>query len=211
MQTENEPLVSVITPVYNGERFLSECLESVRAQTYSNFEHIIVNNCSTDSTLEIAQDYASRDPRIRIHNNNAFVTALENHNIALKLISPESKYVKIVQADDLIFPECIARMVAVALEYPSVGLVSAYRLEGNEVTLDGLTYPSPFLTGAEISRQTLLTDLYVFGSPTSLLMRSDLVRSRPVFYDEASFALEADRAVCYDILKTSDFGFVHRS
>jgi glycosyltransferase involved in cell wall biosynthesis len=210
MQTENEPLVSVITPVYNGERFLSECLESVRAQTYSNFEHIIVNNCSTDSTLEIAQDYASRDPRIRIHNNNAFVTALENHNIALKLISPESKYVKIVQADDLIFPECIARMVAVALEYPSVGLVSSYRLEGNEVTLDGLTYPSPFLTGAEISRQTLLTDLYVFGSPTSLLMRSDLVRSRPVFYDEASFALEADRAVCYDILKTSDFGFVHQ-
>jgi glycosyltransferase involved in cell wall biosynthesis len=210
MLTENEPLVSVITPVYNGERFLSECLESVRTQTYSNFEHIIVNNCSTDSTLEIAQDYASRDPRIRIHNNNDFVTALENHNIALKLISPESKYVKIVQADDLIFPECIARMVAIALEYPSVGLVSAYRLEGNEVTLDGLAYPSPFLPGTEISRQTLLTDLYVFGSPTSLLMRSDLVRSRPVFYDEANFALEADSAVCYDILKTSDFGFVHQ-
>jgi hypothetical protein len=110
----------------------------------------------------------------------------------------------------LIFPECIAQMVAVALEHPSVGLVSAYRLEGNDVTLDGLTYPSPFLSGTEISRQTLLTDLYVFGSPTSLLMRSDLVRSRPVFYDEANFALEADSAVCYDLLKTSDFGFVHQ-
>lgn len=210
MQTESEPLVSVITPVYNGEKFLSECLDSVRTQTYSNFEHIIVNNCSTDRTLEIAQDHAAKDPRLRIHNNNAFVTALENHNIALKLISPDSKYVKIVQADDLIFPECIARMVAVALEHPSVGLVSAYRLEGNDVTLDGLAYPSPFLSGSEISRQTLLTDLYVFGSPTSLLMRSDLVRSRPVFYDEANFALEADRAVCYDLLKTSDFGFVHQ-
>ena len=59
MQTENEPLVSVITPVYNGETFLPECLDSVRSQTYSNFEHIIVNTCSTDRTLEIAQEYAS--------------------------------------------------------------------------------------------------------------------------------------------------------
>jgi cellulose synthase/poly-beta-1,6-N-acetylglucosamine synthase-like glycosyltransferase len=97
MQTESEPLVSIITPVYNGEKFIPECLESIRTQTYSNFEHIIVNNCSTDRTLEIAQDYASRDSRVRIHNNNEFVTALENHNIALKLISPESKYIKIVQ------------------------------------------------------------------------------------------------------------------
>ena len=50
MQTESEPLVSIITPVYNGEKFISECLESIRTQTYSNFEHIIVNNCSTDRT-----------------------------------------------------------------------------------------------------------------------------------------------------------------
>jgi glycosyltransferase involved in cell wall biosynthesis len=210
MQTETEPLVTVITPVYNGEKFISECIESVRAQTYSNFEHIIVNNCSTDSTLEIAQDHASRDPRIRIHSNNDFVTALENHNIALKLISRDSKYVKIVQADDWIFPECLARMVAVAVEHPSVGLVSAYRLEGTRVTLDGLAYPSSFLSGAEICRRTLLSDVYVFGSPTSLLMRSDLVRSLPMFYDEAAFTFEADCAACYEVLRTSDFGFVHQ-
>ncbi|MGZ8383454.1 MAG: glycosyltransferase family 2 protein, partial [Nitrospira sp.] len=210
MQTEKEPLVSVITPVYNGEKFIPECLESVRTQTYSNFEHIIVNNCSTDSTLQIAQNHASKDARVRIHNNNDFVTALENHNIALSLISPESKYVKIVQADDWIFPECIERMVAVALEHPSIGLVSAYRIDGNDVTLDGLPYPSTFLPGTEVCRQSLLTDLYVFGSPTSLLMRSDLIRSRPLFYDEARFALEADYAACYDILQTSDFGFVHQ-
>jgi glycosyltransferase involved in cell wall biosynthesis len=210
MHAKSQPLVSVITPVYNGEKFILECLESVRTQTYSNFEHIIINNCSTDSTLQIAQEYASRDARVRIHTNNDFVTALENHNIALKLISPESKYVKVVQADDWIFPECLERMVAVALEYPSVGLVSAYRIDGDQVTLDGLPYPSPFLPGAEVCRRSLLTDLYVFGSPTSLLMRADLVRSRPVFYDEARFALEADYAACYDILQTSDFGFVHQ-
>lgn len=210
MQGSTQPLVSVITPVYNGEKFLAECLESVRTQTYANFEHIIVNNCSTDATLQIAEAHAAKDPRVRVHTNTTFVSALENHNIALKRISAESRYVKVVQADDWIYPECIAQMVAVALQYPSIGLVSAYRLDGTAVTLDGLPYPSPFVPGAEVCRQSLLTDLYVFGSPTSLLMRADLVRSRPVFYDEARFALEADYAACYEILQTSDFGFVHQ-
>jgi glycosyltransferase involved in cell wall biosynthesis len=210
MQTESAPLVSVITPVYNGEKFLAACIESVLAQSYANFEYIIVNNCSTDSTLEIAKTHATRDSRIRIHNNNDFVTAIENHNNALKLISPDSRYVKFVQADDCIFPACLEQMVTVGLRHPSIGLVSAYRLEGNRVTLDGLPYPSTFLPGAEICRRTLLTDLYVFGSPTSVLMRADLIRSRPALYDEANFTLEADSAACFDLLQTSDFGFVHQ-
>ena len=55
-----EPLVSVATPVYNGERHLAECIESVLAQTYQNWEYIIVNNCSTDRTREIAESYGRR-------------------------------------------------------------------------------------------------------------------------------------------------------
>src|SRR5207253_1129747 len=64
-----EPLISVLTPVFNGEDYLAECIESVLAQTYSKWEYIIVNNCSTDRTLEIALDYAKKDGRIRVHNN----------------------------------------------------------------------------------------------------------------------------------------------
>jgi glycosyltransferase involved in cell wall biosynthesis len=57
MSTANEPFVSIITPVYNGEAYLRECIESVLAQTYSNWEYIVVNNCSTDGTLRIAEGY----------------------------------------------------------------------------------------------------------------------------------------------------------
>jgi glycosyltransferase involved in cell wall biosynthesis len=51
----NGPLVSILTPVYNGEKYLAECIRSVLAQTYQNWEYTIVNNCSTDKTLEIAK------------------------------------------------------------------------------------------------------------------------------------------------------------
>src|SRR5687768_18358729 len=96
MKPHEQPLVSVLTPVYNGERYLVECIESVLAQTYQNWEYCIVNNRSTDRTLAIAQKYASQDNRIRIHNNETFVECDANGNIAFRQISSESKYCKVV-------------------------------------------------------------------------------------------------------------------
>src|SRR6266511_2705323 len=111
MDLQEQPLVSVVTPVYNGEKYLIECIESVLAQTYRNWEYIIVNNCSTDRSFDIAQSYAQRDARIRIHNNREFVAVIQNHNIAFRQISPQSRFCKIVHADDWLFPECIRPMV----------------------------------------------------------------------------------------------------
>ena len=59
-------LISVVTPVYNGERYLRECIESVLTQSYTNWEYIIVNNASTDHTLAIIEEYARSESRIRI-------------------------------------------------------------------------------------------------------------------------------------------------
>jgi glycosyltransferase involved in cell wall biosynthesis len=202
------PLVSVVTPVYNGEEFLSQCIESVLAQTYSNWSYVIVNNCSTDRTLEIAQSYAAKDSRIRVHSNSRFAPIIENHNIALRQISSESKYCKVVFADDWLFPDCISEMVKVAEMHSSVGVVGAYGLDGSRVLWGGLLYPSTFVPGHELCRKTLSTGLYVFGTPTSLLMRSDLIRGRKALYDETN--LHADHAACYDLLQESDFGFVHQ-
>src|SRR2546429_323872 len=109
MPSRYEPLVSVVTPVYNGESYLCECIESMLAQTYTNWDYTIVNNCSSDRTLEIAQSYAAREPRIRVHSNTAFVRVIENHNIGFRLISPESKYCKVVAADDWIFSTCLEK------------------------------------------------------------------------------------------------------
>ncbi len=129
MVSPRNPLVSVLTPVYNGEKYLAECVESVLAQTYQNWEYVILNNSSKDRTLEIAQDYASRDRRIHVHSNAAVVPMIENHNISFRQMAPESEYCKIVHADDWLFPQCLAEMVRVAEANRSVGVVGAYGLK----------------------------------------------------------------------------------
>jgi glycosyltransferase involved in cell wall biosynthesis len=208
MNKSSQPLVSVVTPAYNGAEYLAECIESVLSQTYQNWEYVIVDNCSTDGTGEIARRYAAKDSRIRVHENAEFLSAIANHNNALRQISPASKYCKVVFGDDWIFPECLEKMVAVAEKYPTVGLVSAYALKGNEVACAGVSYGSSFVSGREICRRHFLEKLYVFGSANTVLYRADLVRDRKSFYNSAN--IHADTEVCFDLLRTSDFGFVHQ-
>jgi glycosyltransferase involved in cell wall biosynthesis len=212
MTLSREPLVSVLTPVYNGEAYLGECIESVLAQTYSNWEYIIVNNCSTDGTSKIAEEYARKDKRIHVYQNDVLLDIIANHNRTFRLISPDSKYGKVVSADDWLFPECITRMVEFAEAHPTVGIVGSYQLSGGGdewyVRTDGLPYRSTLVSGREICRAHLLNKLAVFGNPTSTLYRSDLIRGTDAFYPNPT--AEADTSACFHYLRTCDFGFVHQ-
>lgn len=209
MSSKNkEPFVSVLTPVYNGEKFLEECIQSVLNQNYENWEYVIVDNQSTDNSSQIIEKYASQDSRIRVHHNEEFLPQMKNLNHAFRQISPQSKYCKVVHADDWLFPDCLSKMVEVAEEYPTVGIVSSYRLDDEVVNLDGLPYPSCCNPGKEIARKYLKIGTSYFGSPSSLLIRTDLILKRKQVYEESLFA--TDTAACLDFLKESDFGFVHQ-
>jgi glycosyltransferase involved in cell wall biosynthesis len=202
------PLVSVLTPVYNGEAFIGECIESVLTQTYRNFEYVLVDNASTDRTAEILAKYGAADARIRIHTNERLVPVVQNHNVAVAHMSPAATWCKFVSADDALFPECLEQMVALGSQYPSVGLIGAYQVQGSRVAHGGLPYPSAMTPGRRIARLSLLGRLAVVGPPTAHMLRADLVRARQPFYDEST--IHADEAACYDILTTADFGFVHQ-
>jgi len=204
------PFVSIVTPFYNTREYLAECIESVLRQTYEHWEYVLVDNCSTDGSHEIAAQYAARYPgKIRLIQTDSFLSQVQNYNFALTRISPESKYCKMVQADDWLFPDCLRSMVEVAEGHPRVGIVAAYLLEGDTVHLDGLPYPSTVVPGRDVGRLYFINNTYLFGSPTSILMRSDVVRSRSPFYDERYAPFE-DGHVCFDVLRDSDFGFVHQ-
>jgi glycosyltransferase involved in cell wall biosynthesis len=212
VNVSNEPLVSVVTPVYNCAPYIAECIESVLAQTYSNWEYTLVDNCSTDGTRAIAEKYAQMDKRVKVHENDTFLDIIANHNKAFSLISPASKYCKDVSGDDWIFPECLERMVAVAEAHPSVGIVGSYQVSGGGdhwyLRTFGLPCGTNAFSGREIGRKQLLGKLDVLGNPTSNFYRSDLVRRSYDFFPNKS--AEADVSTCYRFLHEVDFGFVHQ-
>jgi len=207
---QSTPLVSVVTPFYNTRDYLAECIESVLAQTYPNWEYVLVDNWSTDGSGDIANRYAARFPdKIRFIRTDSFLSQVQNYNFALSRISPESKYCKVVQADDFLFPECLRLMVEAAEHDSTIGVVGSYSLEGRYVAFDGLPYPSPLVTGSAIGRLFFLDNVYLFGSPTQLLLRSDLIRNRTPFYDEAYAPFE-DVAAAFGFLTQCNFAFVHQ-
>lgn len=209
MYSESQPLVSIVTPVHNEAEYLSECIDSILAQTYQNWEYTIVDNCSSDGSSEIANRYAAKDSRIRVVRNTELLRAIPNHNFTLRQISPRSRYCKVVFGDDIILSECLERMVAAAEAHPSAGIVSAYSVEGGKVMCAGLLYPTDFMSGREVCRRHLIDNLYLWGSANTVLYRADLVRSHNPFYNEAN--IHSDTEVCFKLLKESDFAFVHQA
>ena len=117
------PRVSIGLPVYNGERYLAEALDSLLAQTYSDFEIIISDNRSTDSTAAIAQRYAERDPRIRYVRKAENTGAVDNFNSIVALA--QGQYFKWVAHDDLIEPTYLERCLAILEADESVVLCHA--------------------------------------------------------------------------------------
>jgi glycosyltransferase involved in cell wall biosynthesis len=202
-----EPFTSIVTPVYNGEPFLAQCIESVLNQDYPFAEYVIVNNCSTDRSLEIAERYARQDRRIRVVTNEAFVGAIENHNITLRQISSQSEYTKFICADDYLLPNSVGKMVRFAKQNPTVGIVGSYQQSNERIRWKGLPVNISVLSGRDACRMGLLQGVHVFGTPTSSLYRSDLIRDVESFFPDTE--AHADTSACYTHLRDCDFGFLH--
>ncbi len=200
--------VSVVTPFYNTAEFLEECIRSVLAQTYQDFEYILVDNCSSDGSGEIAQRFARLDSRIRLIKSGTFRGQIENFNFSLEQISEHSRYTKMVLADDWIFPRCLEEMTALAERDRTVGLVSSYRLRAGIVQNIGMPASVSVMSGAEACRRQLLLGDHYVGSHSSVLYRSEVVRSRAPFYPIGR--MHPDTEMAYEILRNWNFGFVHQ-
>jgi glycosyltransferase involved in cell wall biosynthesis len=104
-------LVTVGLGVFNGERWVERAIESILAQTYSNFELLISDNCSTDRTHEICERYAARDKRIRLTRTATNVGAAENFNVMCRLAT--GKYFKYASCNDYCEPDLLRRCIEV--------------------------------------------------------------------------------------------------
>lgn len=129
-------IVSVIIPIYNVENYLSECIESVRKQSYKNLEIILVNDGSTDNSLKICKKYAKMDERIRIINQkNSGLSAARNSGIE----AAKGNYFFFLDSDDYIHSELINILVKIIENGENVDLViSNYSNEGLDYNNNGV-------------------------------------------------------------------------
>lgn len=118
--SNNLPLVSIIMPCYNAEKFLSKSIDSILKQTYHNFELLCINDCSTDATPEILKEYESLDKRVKVYTNKKNLKIAETLNVGLK--HSNGKYIARMDADDISLPNRIELQVKFLEEKESIGI-----------------------------------------------------------------------------------------
>ncbi len=129
----NKPLVSIIIPVYNAEKYLPQCIDSCLTQSYTNLEVVLVDDGSADGSLEICSRYASQDPRVKvIHQENRGVSAARNTGLR----QCTGEYVFFLDSDDEICPDSIAMLLGDMVQYAADVVSAVY----SKVTLSGQEY-----------------------------------------------------------------------
>jgi len=181
----NYPLVSVIMPVYNGEKYLAESIESVLSQQFKDFELIIIDDGSTDNSKSIIKSYVKKDNRVKIFCNKSNLGISGALNKAI--VNSTGEYIARMDCDDISFPSRLSSQVELLNMRNDVGLCGTWGVAINEVgkksyslhTLTGvlLNYnywkPSPVISSSSMFRRCLL-DKQLFDLELSTVEDFDL-------------------------------------
>jgi glycosyltransferase involved in cell wall biosynthesis len=163
--SDSRPLVSVLVTVYNREYYLAECLDSILASTWTDFEVVVVDDCSTDASVAIAESFATRDTRIHIHRNSANLGDYRNRNRAAALA--RGKYLKYLDADDLIYPHSLEAYVVAMDRFPDAAL-------GLSLNVIDPAKPFPFVTDSSAVIRSHFLGRSVLGvGPSAAMIRRD--------------------------------------
>ena len=172
--------ISVIVPVYNVEKELPRCIESLLTQTYSNFELLLINDGSSDGSPEIMERYAEKDPRIRtLHKKNGGVSSARNRGLE----QAKGEYVCFVDADDVV-ASCYLEWLCRAIQESRLPLAICKQVDFEEKETDpfcDLPTEMPALKTHKIENYTFW-DENVCTRCVRGMMRADLVRD--IRYDE---------------------------
>lgn len=118
--------ISVIIPVYNAQKYLREALDSMLSQTFKDFEVLCVDDCSTDSSWDILQEYASKDQRIKVFKNEENLRLAGNLNKLLGLVDKNVKYIVRMDNDDISLPQRLQVQFDFMEEHPEVDICGAW-------------------------------------------------------------------------------------
>lgn len=209
-------LVSIGMPVYNGENYIKEAIDSMLAQTFQDFELIISDNASTDNTQSICQEYALKDKRILYFRNDENIGAAKNFNRVFEL--SDSKYFKWASHDDRITPDFLEKAVNIMENNLDVVLCYAKTLIINEFTNSSEKLPHELILMDERPSKRYAHFMKVFRfdtlfcDPIMGLMRSEEFRKTKLLgpYQSSDMVLLSEMALRGKFYEISEYLYIKR-
>ena len=182
--------ISVVMPVYNAARFLRESIDSVLGQTYTHFELILIDDCSTDNSYEILCEYAQKDSRVRVYKNERNMGVSYTRNFGVN--NAQFDYIALIDSDDMWSAEKLQKQVALIATYPDTDLCytgSAF------VDTNGEKSSFVFKVPTSVTYKKLLKQNVI--SCSSVLIKRDLLIKYPMAHDD----MHEDFATWLSVLK----------
>lgn len=198
-------LVSIIMPAYNSEKYISESIESIQAQTYKNWELLVVDDCSKDSTVEIIQKYAADDERIRLLHNEKNSGAAISRNYALR--EAKGKWIAFLDSDDVWLPQKLKKQIDFMTSNGYKFTYTDYRIRLNGVWMPYINTGPKVVTKAKLycycyfSTITVMYDREYIG----LIQIPDLKKNN----DYAMWFQAIEKSPCYRFSECLSYYYKH--
>ncbi len=196
MPSGGDCTVSVCVPAFTAERFVGETVRSVLAQTFGDFELLVVDNHSPDNTAAAARTAAGSDPRVRVMVNDVNLGLIGNFNAVVA--AARGRYVKILCADDTLMPSCLEKQVHALDRHPDAVMACSRRhiidADGRVLLPDfGLQGLRPgFVDGPAAVRAMVRVATTPFGEPSTVLFRRDALTAAGPFSDRFDSVLDCE-------------------
>lgn len=197
------PLVSIIVPVYNAERYLNRCIDSIFKQTFPDWELLLINDGSTDGSGIICSDYAEKDLRVRVfQKSNGGVSSARNIGID----EAKGKWIMFVDADDYLFEESLECLLNVScIDLVVGGYIRIHRSTGNSYTF--LANNKVVHIGIETELTEKLIETFLF-TPWCKLFKREIIEANKLRFNQDLFYGEDTDFVLKYIIKIDFIQFI---
>ena len=195
------PLLSIIIPVYNVELYLCECIDSILSSTFTNFELLLIDDGSTDSSGIICDDYVQKDSRVKVfHESNGGVSSARNVGID----HAQAEWITFVDADDMVAPTFFENLYKPVIEYSDIDFVQAGCTNYEDEKPTTIEQQYDFYVGSD--KVKLFNQ--VRGLTFSKLFKVDILRGNSCLFDEKLHSAEDLQFTLEYILYVKKYAFI---
>ncbi|MBD2431629.1 glycosyltransferase [Fischerella sp. FACHB-380] len=207
MDTQFHPKISILLPVFNGQRYIRECINSILNQSFTNFELLISNDCSTDDSHNIIQEFS--DPRITYLSNQKNQGLFKNLNLILKLAN--APIIRFICQDDILFSDCLENEILFFENHPEIDIsfCKSHIIDRNGMTLSqGALKDLPDVIDSHLSMQLFYYYGCIPGNLSTVCIRRKCIDEVGLFNE--SLYVSGDYEMWVRICQTKKLGVIHK-